>query len=111
MGSAKLEVSPCGRFAKLINSAEEYFLVWSKPHARYMVESGLEHSVITTEDAVRLCSQIDLSHLPDLDELVPLEVQEVIFLLNSNHFESPENQLDVQMVVDHLNRVHKVAIN
>lgn len=114
MGLAKLEVSSCGRFAKITNSTGEYFVVWSKPYARYMVESGLKHSVITQADAKILRSQIDASLLSDADELVIPEVQTVIMNLNEAHCKIPGFELDMEMIAEALNFIEgtkKVTVN
>ncbi len=114
MSHAKLEVSACGRFAKLTNSTGEYFVVWSKPYGRYMVESGIKHSVITPTDAKILYSQIDLSLLPDADELVIPEVQTVIRNLNEAHCEIPDYELDMNMITEALDFIegrNKATVN
>lgn len=104
---AKLEVSDCKRFAKLTNSTGEYFVVWSKPYALYMLESGVRHEVVTSEDAEMIRSQINLSGLPEADELVIPEVQTVIRNLNEAHCEIPDYELDMEMIADALSFIEE----
>lgn len=104
---AKLEVSECKRFAKLTNSTGEYFVVWSKPYGRYVVDSGLQHKVITPEDAEMLRSQINSSGLPEADELVIPEVQTVILNMNEAHCELPDFELDMTMIAEALSFIEE----
>lgn len=97
---AKLEVSDCKRFAKLTNSTGEYFIVWSKPFGLYMLESGLKHNVITVKDAEMLRFQINISGLPEADELVMPEVKTVIKNLNEAHCTISNYELDMEMIAD-----------
>ena len=96
---AKLQVSTCGRFALLFNSTGEYFLVWSKPLARHMVECGIDFEVITDEDARMLLSEIAASPLPDTDDSVSVLVKMVVTNLNSMHTYIPEFVIDEGMIL------------
>lgn len=82
MSKACLEVSKCGRFAALVNSTGFLFLVWSKEHTHFMITSGIELALFTSDDAEMLRQAVDNSVLPPTDEGVSPELIGAITLCN-----------------------------
>ncbi len=99
---ADLQVSRCGRFAKIFNSNGEYFLIWSKANGIYMISSGIEYSVINERDAAMLLKKLKSSSLPNKDTEVEIEVQITLIKWNTIHIQFPKNKIDEQVIAEEI---------